>query len=175
MVAALASRLQTVLAPGERAVIALNDSPLQIAAFLAIENDRTAESAHLLEGNERLRLVVPLSDPAVASLEAWIASGDSEWRDYVSFEGDQPCYLQFTCAEDVRAVVGCAYGAAQQGAFGHALGAAGSLDLFHGLLHAGEELAGKGSVLVSALDPSGSCAFLRLSSEGRSLWVMMSE
>jgi len=35
MVAALASRLQSVLSPGERAVITLNDSPLQIATFLA--------------------------------------------------------------------------------------------------------------------------------------------
>ncbi len=92
-------------------------------------------------------------------------------------------------AEDVRAAVACAYAASPLAAaedaalvqllsqdkpavlrnkeqFGHALGAAGSLDLFHGLLHAGEELAGKGSVLVSALDPSGSCAFLRVRSDG---------
>lgn len=34
-VAALASRLSTVLKPGERAIIALNDSPAQIVAFLA--------------------------------------------------------------------------------------------------------------------------------------------
>lgn len=95
-------------------------------------------------------------------------------------------------AEDVRAVVACAYGASPLAAaedaafgqlfspakpavlrnkehFGHTLGSAGSLDLFHGLLHAGEELAGKGSVLVSALDPSGNCAFLRLFSKGRYL------
>lgn len=136
MVAALASRLQTVLAPGERAVFALNDSPLQIAAFLAciavgavpavanprlpteqikelvdtcdarllaIENDRTAESAHFLEGNGRLRLAVPFSDPALASLDDWIASGDSEWRDYVSFAGDQPSYLQFTSGSTGKA------------------------------------------------------------------------
>jgi 3-oxoacyl-[acyl-carrier-protein] synthase II len=50
--------------------------------------------------------------------------------------------------------------------FGHALGAAGSLDCFHGLLYAREKLAGRGAVLVSALDPGGCCAFLRLSSVG---------
>ncbi len=140
MVAALASRLRTVLAPGERAVIALNDSPLQIAAFLAciavgavpavanprlsmdqfrelvdtcdarllvVENARAAEVAHCLEGDEKLRLAVPLSGPGMASLDAWIASGNPEWRDYVTSEGDQPCYLQFTSGStgNAKAVV----------------------------------------------------------------------
>lgn len=48
--------------------------------------------------------------------------------------------------------------------FGHCFGAAASLDLFHALLHA-RDAALAGPVLVSALDPKGSYAFLSFTTE----------
>jgi len=46
--------------------------------------------------------------------------------------------------------------------FGHTLGASGSLNLFHGLLHSRHKREDKNKILVNSLDPDGNYAFITL-------------